>query len=116
MVGDVDELASMIVGVGATSNEARALGAVDQLDRRVVAKQQRVGEVTDDGRVGAWVPAQGEEQLVMGGCQSGGAGGVGGEPLEQPQRVPEARQRLVLTRRHRAGHPSKIAEEPIVER
>jgi hypothetical protein len=77
-------LAAQVVGIGRPHHEPGALGPVDELDGRVVAQLQRLGEVADDRPAGAGKSSDGQEQLVLRGGGPGLAGGLLGEVEEPP--------------------------------
>ena len=77
-----------VVEVAGAVGQPGRVCSVDEADDGVIAQLQRVGEVATEG--GAVVVAtDGEEQLVLGRCESLGAGGVLGEPEEHPQGMPD---------------------------
>ena len=83
----------MVVGVGEALDQTVGRGAVDELDRRVVAELQQLGHVGERRGRAVGVAPHGQEQLVLGGVSAGGAGGVLGEAQEHAQRVAEPGQR-----------------------
>ena len=95
-IGQDDVLAAVIHRIGPAADEAGRVGAIDQLDNGVMAKLQRVGELTYDGRLIAFAPANREEKLVLCRREPGVAGRLFGKALKHPERVTEAGECLVL--------------------
>ena len=62
---------AVVIGVGAPRDQSCRLGSINELDRAVVAQQKLVRDIPDRGAVGAAVPADREQQLVLGGRQPG---------------------------------------------
>ena len=105
---EVDDPA--VVGIGAAPQQAGPLGPVDQLDGTVVAQHQVLGDVAD--RRVTIVAPHGEEQLVLGGCQPGGAGLTLRPLLEPPQGVTEPQQLTEVV----VGRGARVARRHIVPR
>ena len=86
-VGEAYLLPPLVRRIGGAAHEAGRVGAVDQLDHRVVPELKRIGDVADDGRSITPMAADREEQLVLRGRGAGAACGILREALEDPQRV-----------------------------
>ena len=79
-------------GSGERAHEAGGVGAVDELDDGVVPELKRFGQVADDRRSAAVVPADREQELVLRRRDARAAGRLLGEALEDSERVAEARR------------------------
>ena len=80
----------VVVGIGGAPHQPGALGTIDELDCAVMLEQQVCGDVPDR-RIAA-VPADRQQQLVLGGRQAGGPGLFLRPPHEPAQPVPESQQ------------------------
>ena len=85
-----------VVGVVDAADQARFLGAVDELHRAVVAQQQRVRKITHSRAAIAEVAAHGEQQLVLRGRDPGPDGLRLAPVQELAQRGPEFQEALVV--------------------
>jgi hypothetical protein len=57
---------AMLIRVGGPLHEPRGLGSIDEFDHAVVAQQQQLGDLADRRPLRAAVPADREQQLVLG--------------------------------------------------
>lgn len=76
-----DECAPVIVLVGRAEDEARALGAVNELDGGVVAQEHALGDFCDGDAAGI-VQREDLQKLVVLGGNAGGVGGLLAEGKE----------------------------------
>jgi len=107
-------LPTLVVTIRRTPDEARRVGAVDELDDRVVTKLERLREFGDHGRIASCMAPYRQQQLVLCGRDSRLPRGLLGESLEDPERVAKACQCPVVTVRQCAG--VEHAEQYIVKR
>ncbi len=93
----------MIVGVGLALDVPGRDGAVDETDDTVVSQEEMICRVPDGG-CSAWMSADGEEQLMLGGGDPS-LEGVLLTPVEKaPQAVAEHEQLLVVRIRQVTRH------------
>ena len=85
-----------VVRIGVTFDEAFALCSVDQLHGAVVSERQIVRHFGDRRPPPAGMPPHGEQELVLGGRQPGGAGAVGTPAQEAAQTGPEFQEALIV--------------------
>ena len=95
-LGEHQPLPAMVVGVGHPAYKPAGLGAINQLDGRVVTELHPVGDVADCGWLVSFGPSNGQEELVLGRGQTGRPCRFLREIQERPQRTPKLRQSPVL--------------------
>jgi hypothetical protein len=84
---------AVVLGVLGALEQPGGHGAVDEADGAVVSEQQVVGDVSD-GRSGRVVmTSDGEQELMLGGRESGGVGVL----LAPAQKAPQIRAQLQQT-------------------
>jgi hypothetical protein len=86
---------AMVFIVPGSSHEPCRIGSVDESDRAVVLKEKVVSDLTDGWSSWVSVPPYGEEQLVLGRCQTSGACLLLTPALEMPQAGSKRKQSSV---------------------
>lgn len=104
--GDPHQSSASVLGVRAAADEPSLLGPVDQTDDGVQAQLQAVCQVTDRRRTARYVPSDSQEQLVLGGSDALGPGGVLGEAEEHPKGPTEPSESAVVAIAHLRGSTS----------
>src|SRR5881397_359965 len=96
----------MVVRIDGPANQSRRGRAIDETDRAVVLKQERVRHVADRGTERIGEAAHGQQELVLGGCEAHVVGLLLAPPKESTESRSELQQALVVAvgergRRHR---------------
>ncbi len=68
--GETEPYNAVIARVDLSVYEAGGLGAINEPDRAVMTQQQGLGHGTDGRSLRSWVPADGEQQLMLRGGQA----------------------------------------------
>lgn len=90
--------------VASANDQTGRHGPIDELDGAVVPQEQMVRHRRDRRAEGVPVPADREEQLVLGRGQSLRTGSLGAPAQEPAKAVPEPQELLVLPFRYLLGH------------
>jgi drug/metabolite transporter (DMT)-like permease len=77
-------------------DQARGLRPVHQADGAVMAQEEVAGRVADGRPARVLVAADGQQELVLRGCQPGGFGLLGAPMKEPPEARPEQEQSVVF--------------------
>ena len=97
VVSEEQQGAAVVGWVGLAGHESVGFGAADELPGRVQSELQDVGDLCQRGWLAARIVApDSEEELMLGRGESSGACFLLGEALEEPERVPEACECLVV--------------------
>jgi hypothetical protein len=74
VVGEAKAHDAEVVVILAARDQSCLLGAIDEADRAVVAQHEIAGDVPDGRSARVVVTADGQQQLVLGGCEARGLG------------------------------------------
>jgi hypothetical protein len=86
--GQLQSYDPVVVVAAGAQDQPGGLGAVDEADCTVVAEQQVVGDLADSRAPRIRMPADGEQELVLGGCEPGGLSLLGAPRLEVAETRP----------------------------
>ena len=79
---------TMVLVISDPSDQTNGLCAIDETDRAVVTKEQVVGHLPDGRPPRVTVPAHGQHELMLGGCQTCGSSLLFAPSLEATQACP----------------------------